>query len=389
MSSPNFGGGERRPLRIEMVAPSLAAGGMEVVILDLVEALSARGHHVGVTCLVEEGALAGRFRDRGVRVEVVETPGTRTIVWPGRLKDWLKHEQVDVVHTHSGAWHKGARAARMAGVPGVIHTVHGLVPHMEPWFGVALRRLAGEWTDHVVVVSSPLTEFLTDVCGLSRSRVSHIANGIDVARFTPDPKEPPPIWPDLGSGIAIGSVARLALEKNQALLLEAFARIADEVPKAHLVVMGEGPERQALEARADRLGIRHRVHLPGFSSATDLIYPQFDIFTLTSNAEGTSISLLEAMACGRPIIATAVGGNPEILGHGEAGVLVPSRDPAALAAGLRRLLGDAKLRETIAARGRERVLASYSREAMATKYEELYYAARGSERASVNALAVR
>lgn len=372
-----------------MVAPSLAAGGMEVVILDLVEALTARGHDVGVTCLVEEGALAGRFRDRGVRVEVVETPGTRTIVWPGRLKDWLREERVDVVHTHSGAWHKGARAARMAGVPGVVHTVHGLVPHMEPWFGAALRRLAGEWTDHVVVVSSPLIEFLTDVCGLTRSRVSHVANGIDVNRFTPDPKDAPPAWPDLGGGIAIGSVARLAVEKNQALLLDAFARIAGELPDVHVVVLGEGPEREALEARARRLGIADRVHLPGFSAATDLIYPQFDIFTLTSNAEGTSISLLEAMACARPIVATAVGGNPEILGHGDAGLLVPARDPGALAEALKALLGDPELRATFGSRGRQRVLDSYSREAMATQYENLYYAARGAVQTPSGVLAVR
>lgn len=378
-----------RPLRIEMVAPSLAAGGMEVVILDLVEALAVRGHEVGVTCLVEEGALAGRFRDHGVRVEVVETPGTRTIVWPGRLKDWLREERVDVVHTHSGAWHKGARAARMAGVPGVVHTVHGLVPHLEPWFGAALRRLAGEWTDHVVVVSSPLIEFLTDVCGLSRSRVSHIANGIDVGRFTPERKDAPPVWPDLGGGIAIGSVARLALEKNQALLLDGFARIANEIPNVHVVVLGEGPERENLESRARRLGIEHRVHLPGFSAATDLVYPQFEVFTLTSNAEGTSISLLEAMACGRPIVATDVGGNPETLGHGDAGLLVPARDPGALAEALKRLLGDSALRTSLGTLSRQRVLNAYSREAMALQYEELYYAACGSRRAPSGVLAAR
>lgn len=372
-SKPKAEANVDRPWRIEMIAPALDAGGMEVVILDLAQGLAESGHQVGVTCLVDEGTLAPLFREAGVEVTLVPTPGVRTIALPRSLRDWLRGRSPDIVHTHSGGWHKGARGARLAGVPAVVHTVHGLVPDKEPWFGTALRRMASSWTDQVAVVSSPLATFLTETCGLPQSRVAYVPNGIDTNRFRPGASDVPENWPiDDGEGPIIGTVARLAPEKNQRLLIEAFSRVAAEFPRAQLVLVGEGPERPILEQKARSLGVSERVHLPGFISETQRVYPRLDLFVLPSDFEGTSISLLEAMASGCCVVATEVGGNPDVLAGGDLGLLVPPRDPEQLAARMRQALGCADLRIELGRLARRQVEEHHSRRSMVSAYEALY-----------------
>jgi glycosyltransferase involved in cell wall biosynthesis len=279
----------------------------------------------------------------------------------------------DVVHAHNGVWAKSAMAARAAGVPAVMHTAHGFV-HDEPWFEDALRWWAGLRTDMVVAVSSPLREHFIRRARIPASRVTTIINGIDTARFAPREKSGI-LRKALGLGLdvpLVGCVARLDPVKNHALLLEAMALLVRQAPDARLVLMGDGPLREALRAQAEALGLGARVLLVGTLADMPAAYNDLDVFVLPSVSEGTSISVLEAMASGIPVVATAVGGTPWLLDGGACGTLVPSGDAAAMAEAIRGLLTDLARRTRMAQSARKRVLEEFGHAAMVRAYERLY-----------------
>lgn len=375
----------RAPLKVEMLLPTLAAAGMETLVVGLAHGLARRGHTVGVTCIIDEGTLAEPLREAGHRVSLVPAPGLRTNVWPAALAAHLKRVRPDVVHLHDGTWLKGGRAARMAGVPRVVGTLHGLeVP--EPRVNGVLRRVSLRLIDTVVPVSRSLATVLAEQYRLPASRVALINNGVDVERFRPVRPGAPAAervsW-RAGDTLVVGTVARLQPIKNQALLLDAFARVRAQLPGVRLVLVGDGPLRGALQAQAQALGIAPEVTFAGLRADTAPAYHGFDVFVLCSNLEGTSVSVIEAMASGTPVVATAVGGTPALLGNGEYGVLVPPRDPDALAAALVALLRDPARRDALARRARARACEEYSTAAMVEGYERLYYGAPVGSRTPV------
>lgn len=360
-------------LRIEMVLPTLEAAGMEVMAARLARALKAQGHDVGFTCLEGAGALADGLSRDGCRVAVIRAPGFRSNVRASDLEAWFRDIAPDVVHVHSGVWLKAAHAARRAGAPRVVHTLHGLLDR-EPWFGPALMRWAARYTDRVAAVSDPLREYLVRDVGLGPAKVCIIRNGVNTDRLRPQPRTGAIRRPlNIGDDApVIGSVARLAPVKNHVLLLEAFSRVRDRVRNAHLVMVGEGPLRKALEQRTAALGLTSSAHFFGEAMDVTAIYPDFDQFVLASKAEGTSMSVLEAMASGVPTVATAVGGTPELLDHGRCGTLVPSDDVGSLAEALVSSLLNPERRCAQATAAREWAVDRYSEHAMVRAYERLY-----------------
>jgi glycosyltransferase involved in cell wall biosynthesis len=360
-------------LAIEMVVPTLDVGGMEVLVASMARGLAARGHRVGVTCLEHDGAQADALRADGVRVSVVPTPGLRTIVRAPALAEHFARLAPDVVHSHSGVWEKAARAARHAGVARVVHTVHGL-HDTEPWHGPLLKRWGARHTDWVVAVSEPLREYLVERVGLDAARVRVLINGIHTDEFRPGAhagalRDRLGIGPDAP---LVGTVARIAPIKNHAMLISSFARVLEQRPDAHLAIVGDGPVRPALEAQIASLGLADRVHLPGMMTGLAPVYRDLDLFVLSSLAEGTSISMLEAMATGCGIVATRVGGNTDLLDGGACGTLVPSDDASAMADALVALLDAPAERRRLGAAARARVLAHFSEAAMLDGYEALY-----------------
>ena len=365
----------RPPLRIEIALPSLVIGGMEVIAVQLARAFVARGHTVGVTCTEEAGSLKAVLEAEGIETHLVPVPGLVPNVFAGRLRRWFEARRPDVVHIQSEPWVKVARAARQAGVACVGLTQHGVITP-EPWHALLLRRWAIRSTDWVATVSQPLLSYLVGEVGLPAGKVRVIINGVDTRHFAPGPHSDT-IRARIGvNGTTplIGIVARLAPEKDHATLLEAFTLLARRMPEARLAIVGDGPERAAIAARIAALGIAERAHLLGSSTDTAPIYRDLDAFVLSSLAEGTSMSILEAMASGVPVVATAVGGNIDVLDEGRCGLLVPPQQPAALADALYLLLTDREKRERLTRGGRERVLAQYSESSMVSHYEELYYA---------------
>jgi sugar transferase (PEP-CTERM/EpsH1 system associated) len=358
-----------------MVLPAMEAAGMEAMTARLTRALAARGHQVGVTCIESGGVLADQLRADGFRVAVVPARGLRSMLRAPLLEAWLRTVAPDAVHVHSGAWLKGARAARRAGVTRVVHTVHGLTgDDGEPWHVTFLHRLAARYTDWVAPVSTPLRDYLARRVRIDAAKMRVIPNGVNTDHFRPGPptgalRERLRI---ASEGLIVGTVARLDPVKNHALLIDAFARVRALVPEAALVIIGDGPLRSSLEARARSLGLERNIHFVGASNDVAALYRELDLFVLSSNAEGTSMSILEAMASGVCVLATAVGGTPDLLADGASGMLVPPRDPAALAGALTEVLRDDARRRRLADAGRARARERYSELSMIEAYEAVY-----------------
>jgi glycosyltransferase involved in cell wall biosynthesis len=354
-----------------MIVPTLVACGMEVVVARLIQGLGRRGHEVGVTCIEGGGVLAGQLEAAGHRVAVVPTLGLWSNVRAAPLERWLREQAPDVVHVH-GSWLKSVRAARRARVPAIVYTLHGREPGS--WFEQQLERFGARETDRILTVSQPLREELVRELRVDPRKVSVLPNAVDTAVFRPGPRSGL-LRRRLGLGEdrpLIGIVARLSPVKNHALLIEAFARVHREVPEAVLACVGEGPLRPVLQARIDALGLREHVHLLGEHSDMPAVYRDLDLFTLSSDAEGASVSILEAMASGSAVVATAVGGTPDLLDQGRCGWLVPPSQPEPLARALVGALRDVDHRRRVAAAARARVERHYAEAAVIDAHERLY-----------------
>lgn len=359
-------------MRIEMVLPSLVAAGMETMVVRLCRRLADRGYQVGVSCILEPGALAADLEAFGIRVALVPTPGLFTNAWPRALSQHLAAVAPDVLHIHSGAWLKGAMAGLQSRIPLIIYTAHGLVD-VEPWHHKYFERAGALLTHRVVAVSDHLRNVLVDR-GVPAGKISVIINGIDAAVFRPR-QTTGALRRRLGIGetpLVVGTVARLESVKNQAMLIRAIALARNAGCDCEVVLVGDGPLRRNLEQQAESLGIADKTHFWGFEADVARIYPEFDVFALTSVVEGTSISLLEAMASGLCSIATAVGGNIDVLDHGACGELVPLNRPDDLAHVISRLAAEPDRCRTLGHNARARVKARFSEAAMVEHYERLY-----------------
>lgn len=360
-----------RPLRIEMILPTLYAGGMETVVARLTRALARRNHEVGVTVTEWRGVLADELQREGVRVSLVPAPGLRSNVRATELCEHLRRIKPDVVHAHSGIWLKAVRASRRAGIDRVVCTMHGIgIPR---WYDVPLQYMAARYTTQIVCVSEALRHRLVGARVAPHS-TAVIPNGVDTQLFRPRPHTQVvrgPLGIDERQPV-IGIVARLELVKNHALLITAFARLRQQFPNAALVLVGVGLLRQVLEELTAQLGLNGHVHWLGERRDVHLVYPDFDVFVLPSNDEGAPMSLLEAMSCGIGTVATSVGGIPVILDAGRCGRLVPPGDVAALADAIAIALTDRAETQKRATAARERVVEAYSEEAMLRSYERIY-----------------
>jgi glycosyltransferase involved in cell wall biosynthesis len=256
-------------------------------------------------------------------------------------------------------------AAWISGRPGVVHTKHGrnYPKDKKKVFG---NRLASWLSDKIVAVSGDAAEVARHVEKVPDRKIEIIWNGIDVERFFAVE-----VRPSI-SQRAI-HVARLIYPtKDQVTLLHAVRRVVDAEPGFSLDIVGDGPYRAELEALCDELKLRRHVRFLGQRDDVHALMSQADMFVLSSITEGLSITLLEAMATGLPIVATRVGGNPEVVADGETGLLVPPRSPDALAEAILRLVRDPQSARRMGAAARQRAELSFDIRRVVARYEELY-----------------
>ncbi|MGH8145753.1 MAG: TIGR03088 family PEP-CTERM/XrtA system glycosyltransferase [Rhodanobacteraceae bacterium] len=369
-----------KPL-IAHVLYRLDTGGMERVLVTVINHTPQYRH--AVICLDRFSAYRERIKDPDVScLALHKKPGKD---WGCYFRMWkvLKELKPDLVHTYNIGALDTVPVAKLAGVSRIVHAERGRDasdPHGENRRYRNLRRWLSPFIDRYLAVSKDLQEWLTEKVGIDPSRVVCIPNGIDVASFAvaPSKKE---VRPLLGSfappgTILIGTVGRLDSVKDQAGLISAFKLLCESLPgmREHLrlAIAGEGPQRPALEAQIGRLGLEAQVCLLGNRTDVSALLPEFDIFALSSIAEGMPGVLLEAMAAGLPAVATDVGGVSEVVSSGITGLLVPAGNPQSLAEALAKYVCDEALRSQHARAARERVESGFSLDAMLSAYTALY-----------------
>ena len=366
-----------RRLKILHVVHKLDYGGLQRLVAALVQLLPPDQFESHILTLSDFGRFAEGLAAHAQLHQDRSLPHL-SMIWPRRLTRTIRALAPDVVHTHSGVWFKASLAARRAGVPRLVHTDHGR-PYPDSLPGRLLDGLAARRADVVVAVSDALRLQMTETLIPRPSRIRVVVNGIDTDLFRPQSVNGSlrgELRLPAGAPI-IGSIGRLDPIKAYDVMLQAFARLradwsdAQGAPPA-LVLVGDGPERARLSAVIEREGLRDAARLVGWRKDVERLYPVFDVFTLSSWSEGTSLGLLEAMSSGVCPVVTAVGGSPAALGERLRHRLVPAGDPAALAAAWRNALTDDRRRVEDAAVARQRVKQAFAIDAMVRHYARIY-----------------
>ena len=378
-----------REIRLLEVVTRMDVGGVPGHVLLLLEGLCRRGYRVTLACAECAPEHRTALESLGVRLLHIElrrllSPAADMRAW-AVLYRLIQREQFDVVHTHmSKAALLGGLAGWLAGAPLVVNTAHNLgsIAMPKAWlralFWVYDKLLLSITADAVITVTERLRDQVVSRRILSASRVRAIPNGI---------RARPPIGAaearearnalltEIDAGpdtLVVGSVARLVWFKGLDALIAAMPSVLRACPDCRLVLVGDGPMRAELEQQASALGVHDRVSFLGERQDVARLLPAFDVFTLPSVSEGMPMTILEAMQASRPVVATSVGGVPELVADGASGVLVAARDPAALAAALIRQLGDPSLRRSMGDKGRERVVAHFTAAAMVVATDQLF-----------------
>lgn len=310
-----------------------------------------------------------RARRRGLSVRMVHCQGRADWRAVRQIEECIQEDGIELLHTHGyKADLYGYVAARRSGKP-IVATCHnwvggtaalGIYNHLDR---MALKRFHG-----LAAVSESVAQRLL-ASGVSAKKVRTIANGIDVKSF--ERARPSPVLNFDGSKV-VGMVARLDLQKGFEYLLRAVSELCDVFPGLKVVIVGEGPDRTAIESMIQRLGLQSNVILAGQHSNMPGIYAAMDVFVLPSLNEGLPMTILEAMAASTPVIATRVGAIPKVIQDGETGLLVDPGDADGLRSALARLLADADLCSHLGAAGHDWVSRNYTSEAMALKYRQMY-----------------
>ncbi|MDI6709614.1 MAG: glycosyltransferase family 4 protein [Thermoanaerobacterales bacterium] len=363
---------------LQVIRP--AAGGMKNHLLTLVRA-AVPSYEVLVAC--PPGELAAEAEAAGAEVIPVPLRGELNPVSDARcayhLARAVRHLRIDLVHVHGAkAGLVGRPAARLGGVRGIIYTVHNSIlyedwPAWKRWMLAHAEAGLSRLTDRIITVSENLRRELIEREGIEASRIVTIYNGIAPGRFDAGSGARTAIRWELGlAGDApvIGTVARLAPQKGITYLIRALALLRERMPDVRGVVVGDGPLRATLEREAEECGVP--VVFAGYRTDIPALMAAFDVFVLPSVTEGLPLIVLEAMASGRAVVATAVGGLPEAVAEGETGLLVPPKDPDALCAALQFLLNAPGGMARMGAAGRERVFRMFTSERMVQKTLDVY-----------------
>jgi sugar transferase (PEP-CTERM/EpsH1 system associated) len=369
------------PLVVHLIY-KLDIGGLETLLVDTINRMPAHKYRHAVVCLTDYTDFAQRITRPGVSLHALHKAPGLGLGAHLRLFKLLRSLRPTVLHTYNLGTVEYHATAMLAGVPVRVHAEHGRDagdPNGVNRKHNLLRRMLVPVIDRYVPVSHDLERWLRGTVGIPQAKVELIDNGVDTERFRPATEASAEAWSAPANGRApfvIGSVGRLQDVKDQATLIDAFARLRAMLPREQqrlrLVLVGDGPLRGQLTQRIADAGLQDCAFLAGPRSDVAPPMRSFSLFALSSIAEGTPVTMLEAMASGLPVVSTAVGGIPDLVQDGVSGTLVPPGDAEQLAEALASYVLDEERTRRHGAAGRARIEQKYSVSAMLDHYLDLY-----------------
>ena len=348
------------------------------VVYDLVRFIDRSRFAVEIAAIYRQGNLLEDFSDCAVKIFYLDKKPGKDLGLIARLRDLIRRGRYTIVHTHNvDGYEYGVAAAFWAGARRIIHTAHGKSIKASPWRRrqeSLYHRLLARCLSDYIVVSNDLGVYVAGNWCRNRRKIRTIYNGVDTAAYAP---LVPPSCTLAGLELPqpvklLGIVAGLRPVKDHATLLQAMQALKPRWPECRLLVIGDGPERSALERMRTELGLADEVFFLGNRRDVAQLFNCLDVGVLCSRSECLSMTLLEGMACQVPFVATEVGGNPELIRNRSNGLLVAPAKPRQLATAISELFSVPQLREQLGHNARATVVKSFTTHQMIAAYQRLY-----------------
>ncbi|QDT03406.1 Glycogen synthase [Rubripirellula lacrimiformis] len=363
-------------IRVAHITFGLDVGGLEKLLVQFAKHADPNRYQLTVASLGQIGPIGEQLRSMDIPVVCMHRAEGFHPSLVGQLYRFFRKIRADVVHSHDPRpLIYAAPAARLARVRSIVHTQHGRVFGTSPrqqW----LVRQASRMVHHFVGVSHDISDMAIDL-GVNPKTVSVIQNGIGGDAFESDhPRRSHDERP------YVVCVARLSPEKGISTLIQAAEIMVAEHPDVQIIIAGEGPCRRELQSQIDSLGLNDTVRLIGETAQVAELLHRARAFVLPSNSEGVSLTLLEAMFAGVPIVATNVGGTPEVIQNGSNGLLVPAKDPQTMAHAMMELWNDSRLCDNLITEGYRVASTRFGIDQMLRQYEAFYESGRKDRRSN-------
>jgi glycosyltransferase involved in cell wall biosynthesis len=356
-----------RPVRVCFLIDNLSRAGTEMQMLALLRSLDRTAVEPSLALLDGENELSRSLEPVHcpvLRLGVKSLISRRGFAVGRRFAHYLREQRVEILQTHFlDSTYFGALTARWAGVRKVVRVRNNLGYWLTRKHRL-LHRLYGPWID-LTLTNSAEGKAALEAEGVPATKIAVIENGVDIERFAAAP-------PRFAGEVRVGAIANLRPVKRLDLLIRSAAELLPRYPHLRFEVAGDGPQRLELEHLIADLGIAGRFRLLGAVADVPAFLASLDVAVLCSSSEGMSNAVLEYMAAGRPIVATRVGANAQLLRDGEDGLLIEAENSAELTNGIERLVSDSEVARRLGASARQRACESFSRDAMRRRFEHFY-----------------